>query len=338
MKTTTDIFATLSASPSAFLRRKEVWRHWKWPAFVYLLFLASCTLEYEMRTCPYNVLIHYVTSDGRGFATGDYPVEDFRQFVYTEDSVLVGEFPGDSCEAGVGMLTLPPGTYRLVVWGNAPGGSCRMEEINPHGSRMEDGRLHALSYGGKEASAEYANVGRLYYGTATFKVSKYGVNELTVGLMHAHARLNLTVEWKDDIPAEVRSARSPVMRLRGLHTAYHFCGGETWGDYTFPKQDTGVPLSAYRAAAVIESGFQVKASFVTLRLTDGSRLVLELTEQGEGLMKEIDLSRYFDVMGIGLSRNICQEFDLTVRIGKDQTLIMQTHPSGWQEGGSIGAN
>ena len=28
-----------------------------------------------MRTCPYNVLIHYVTSDGRGFATGDYPVE-----------------------------------------------------------------------------------------------------------------------------------------------------------------------------------------------------------------------------------------------------------------------
>ena len=75
MKTTTDIFATLSASPSAFLRRKEVWRHWKWPAFVYLLFLASCTLEYEMRTCPYNVLIHYVTSDGRGFATGDYPVE-----------------------------------------------------------------------------------------------------------------------------------------------------------------------------------------------------------------------------------------------------------------------
>lgn len=171
-----------------------------------------------MRTCPYNVLIHYVTSDGRGFATGDYPVEDFRQFVYTEDSMLVGEFPGDSCEAGVGMLTLPPGTYRLVVWGNAPGGSCRMEEINPHGSRMEDGRLHALPYGGKEASAEYANVGRLYYGTATFKVSKYGVNELTVGLMHAHARLNLTVEWKDDIPAEVRSARSPVMRLRGLHT------------------------------------------------------------------------------------------------------------------------
>lgn len=311
-----------------------------WLAFICLL-LASCTLEYEMPPCPYNVLIHYQTSDGRSLAAGDYPVSDFRQFVYTEDSVLVGEFPGDSCEAGVGTLTLPPGTYRLVVWGNAPEGSCRVGGIEPRVSLMREGRLDAVLYGEESRSGsppEYAGVGKLYYGAATFSVADYGVSELTVGLMHAHARLNLTVEWKDEVPAMVRSARSPVMRLRGLHTAYRFCGGETWGDYTFPKLDPDVPLATYRAAAAIESGFQVKASFVTPRLTDESHPVLVLTEQGEGLMKEVDLSRYFSVMGIGLSRNICQEFDLTVRIGKDQTLIMQTNLSGWQEGGSIGAN
>lgn len=305
------------------------------------LLLVSCTLEYEMRPCPYNVLIHYQTSDGRSLATGDYPVSEFRQFVYTEDSLLVGEFPGDSCEAGVGMLTLPPGTYRLVVWGNAPEGSCHVGGIEPYVSRMGEGRLHAgayQAYSRDGSSPEYASVGKLYYGTATFSVGDYGVSEFTVGLMHAHARLNLTVEWKDNVPAEVRSARSPVMRLRGLHTAYRFCGGESWGDYTFPLPDPDVPLATYRAAAAIESGFQIKASFVTLRLTDESHPILVVTEQGEGLMKEVDLSRYFDVMGIGLSRNICQEFDLTVRIGKDQTLIMQTNLSGWQEGGSIGAN
>ena len=86
------------------------------------------------------------------------------------------------------------------------------------------------------------------------------------------------------------------------------------------------------------AGGKVKANFTTLRLTDECHPTVHLTRDGTPLITPVDLSTYFRTMGIRLTDNIRQEFDLTIQIGKDQTLIFQTNTSGWEEGGNIGAN
>lgn len=318
-----------------------------WKAlFCSLVLLAGgCSLDYDLQECPYNVRIVFSTGDGRGWTTGDYPIENLRQFVYDADGVLVGEFPGDTCHAGIGTLALPPGEYTLVAWGNAADEICHLENIRPGESTIEEGRLKAHPYSRlpssraeTEGGEECRCTGRLYYGTLKFTAPSYGVAEYAVGMMHAHAQLNLTVEWKDEIPANVRSARNPVMWLHDVSTCYGFAGGETWGDYRFPYHDPQTPAGIYRTAATPGADYKIKGSFTTLRLTDDNHPTVVITEDSEGLMREIDLNRYFTVMGIGLTKNIRQEFDLTIRISRNQTLIMQTNVSGWEEGGMIGTN
>jgi len=311
-----------------------------------LVALASgCSLDYALQECPYNVRFTFIPGDGRGVVTGDYPIDYLRMFVYDADHILVGEFPGDTCNTDIGTLNLPPGDYTLVAWGNADDETSLLEHITPAESRMEEGSLKPCIYSdvlltredGGTSVTEYRNTRNLYYGTATFTAYAYGVAEYSVGMMHAHARLNLTVEWADEVPANVRSAREPVMWLKNVSAGYRFTGGETWGDYCFPCHalaETGI----YRTTATMETGYKIKASFITLRLRDEDHPVVTVTDGAEGLMRDIDLSRYFTVMGIGLSRNIRQEFDLTIRIGRNQTLIMQTNVSGWEEGGMIGTN
>lgn len=318
---------------------------WKVPLCGLMALAGGCSLEYAPEVCPYNVSITYTSGDGRGWATGDYPIEHIRQFVYDADGVLVEEFRGDTCRTGVGTFRLPPGDYTLVAWGNAQDEVCRMENVRPGESRIEEGRLQAHRHDGEPASRadgdraeEHRNTGRLYYGTLAFTAPSYGVANYTIGMTHAHARINLTVEWKDEIPAKVRSAQSPVMWMRDVATGYCFAGGETWGDYCYPCHDPERSTGIYRTEAAMDAEYKIKGSFTTLRLTDENHPVVTVTDGTEGLMREIDLSRYFTVMGIGLTRNIRQEFDLTIRIGRNQTLIMQTNMSGWEEGGLIGTN
>lgn len=305
----------------------------------------GCSLDYTIRECPYNVRFTFIPGDGRGVSTGDYPIDSLRMFVYDAEHVLVGEFPGDTCHAGIGTLSLPPGDYTLVAWGNAGDETSLLEHITPAESRMEEGGLKPYDYSDtpptreeyRASAPEYRNTGKLYYGTAAFTAYDYGVAEYSIGMMHAHTRLNLTVEWADEVPADVRSAREPMMWLKGVSVGYCFTGGDTWGDYCFPCHalaETGV----YRTTATIDAGYKIKGTFTTLRLRDEDHPVVTLTDGQEGLMRDVDLSRYFTVMGIGLSRNIRQEFDLTIRIGRNQTLIMQTNVSGWEEGGMIGTN
>lgn len=319
---------------------------WRLMVACCLMTLAGgCSLDYGLQECPYNVRFTFVPVDGRGVATGDYPIDSLRMFVYDAEHVLMGEYPGDTCHTGIATLNLPPGEYTLVAWGNADDETSLLEHITPTESRLEEGTLKPHVYSGvpsmREGSGSFAMecrcTGRLYYGTAAFTAYDYGVAEYSIGMMHAHARLNLTVEWTDEVPAGVRSAREPLMWLKGVGTGYRFTGGETWGDYCFPchaPEGTG----AYRTAATLTTGYKIKGSFTTLRLRDEDHPVVTVTDGSAGLMRDIDLSRYFTVMGIGLSRNIRQEFDLTIRISRDQTLIMQTNLSGWEEGGMIGTN
>lgn len=313
----------------------------------------GCSLDYRLQECPYNVRFTYVPGDGRGMATGDYPITGLRQFVYDADGILVGEFAGDTCTTGIGTVSLPPGDYTLVTWGNASDELCSVESVSPGLNRMEEGCLKSPVYvGGNVARAvqseaageagnaatEHCNTGKFYYGTLSFTAPAYGVAEYSVGMMHAHARLNLTLEWKDEIPANVRSAVNPVMWLHDVGTCYRFTGGEVWGDYCFPCHDAQTPTGTYRTDATKDADYKIKGSFTTLRLTDDNHPVVTVTDGTDGLMQVIDLSRYFTVMGIGLTRNIRQEFDLTIRIGRNQTLIMQTNTSGWEDGGTIGTN
>lgn len=312
---------------------KDNSRWWRWCICCLLpVVVAGCALDNGLEVCSYNVRFNYQVCDGRGFATSDYPLRQIRQFVYDAHGVLVGEFPGESCKVGVGTLNLPPGDYTLVAWGNASDSLCNLHKITPMESRMEDGTIEA---GGEP---ELYNTDLMYYGQIPFSVSDYGLAEYDVGMMHAHACINLTVEWKDAVPEAVRQSASPVMRMSGVGAGYRFTGGETWGDYLFPNPCSLTEKGTYRRDGTMDAQYKIRARFVTFRLRDEDHPVVTLTQGDEALMKEVDLNRYFTVMGIGLTRNLRQEFDLTIRIEHDRTLIMETDVSGWEDGGDVGTS
>ena len=308
-----------------------------------IFFLTSCTLDPELAVCPYNVWVDYTCSDGQSITSGEFPAAGIRQFVYDSTGLLVGEFPGDSCRAGVGTFRLPPGKYNLITWTNTLPDGCTFRNVTPDTSHLPESHLHprprdnASRHGGDDIP-HHLCVGRLYHGNTSFTVPRHGVTRLRVGLMHAHARLNLTVEWADGVlPAIARGDGAPVMCVEGIPLGYRFTGGSPWGDYTLPCHDDEAGKGTYTVQAGIAGG-KVKANFTTLRLTDECRPTVHLTRDGTPLITPVDLSTYFRTMGIRLTDNIRQEFDLTIQIGKDQTLIFQTNTSGWEEGGNIGAN
>lgn len=310
--------------------------------FTNLFLFQSCTLTPELEVCPYNVYIEYVRSDGQTTTVEDFPAAGIRQFVYDSTNLLVGEFPGDPCRAGVGTFHLPPGKYTLIAWANNHPNDYTLLNVSPGTSHLLDGQLQPWTRDNRsrhgEEAPHYLCVGRLFHAETAFTVPPLGVTRVKVGLMHAHARLNLTIEWTDGAkPAAVNGTSAPVMCIEDIALGYRFTGGSTWGDYVFPCIDQSTGKGTYTAQAGIQ-GDKVNATFTTLRLTDDNHPTVHLTRDGVPMMTPVDLSKYFRDMNIGLTNNIRQEFDLTIQIGKDQTYIFQTNTSGWEEGGSIGTD
>ena len=319
---------------------RTLWTLWT----LWTLLLTSCTLDNELQVCPDNVQIEYTCSDGTSIAAGDYPAAGIRQFVYDSTGLLVNEFRGDSCNVGIGSFHLPPGKYTIVTWVTTQADDFIYDNVTPDTHRLHESHLQALPLTLESRNDENKNisdhcrVGRLFHGQREFTVHRFGVSRFKMGLMHAHARLNLTIEWADGLQSAIaRGETAPLVRVDKVPLGYLFTGGEPWGDYVLPCHREEAGKGAYATGTGIDNG-KIKASVTTLRFTDECHPTVHLTRDGEDLMTPVDLSQYFKTMNIGLTNNIRQEFNLTIQIGKNQTLVFQTNISGWEDGGSIGTN
>ena len=86
--------------------------------------------------------VEYTCSDGQSITSGEFPAAGIRQFVYDSTGLLVGEFPGDSCRAGVGTFRLPPGKYNLITWTNTLPDGCTFRNVTPDTSHLPESHLH----------------------------------------------------------------------------------------------------------------------------------------------------------------------------------------------------
>ncbi|MDR1883706.1 MAG: FimB/Mfa2 family fimbrial subunit, partial [Prevotella sp.] len=133
-------------------------------------------------------------------------------------------------------LSLPPGAYTAVCWGNALDNT----EIDgvTEGSVIDDGRVYHPNYGGAKTYAYGSHVpanaiptnDSLYYGKATFTKILYQDLRVTVVFKPAHIKMKVTVQGLPNTRAGTPSQDYPVIRVNKLKAVYDF-EMNTLGDF-----------------------------------------------------------------------------------------------------------
>ena len=181
------------------------------------------------------------------------------------------------------------------------------------------------------------NTERLYFASARLEVPEGRSVSKVIYLTHCHLDLHITVRW---IGEKAPGCRSFSLRLRGVPAEYSFTVGQEIplagvdGAFTIPRIGSGRTWHETRAGRNYND--EVTGELVTYRLTSGTHPLLSLYGDGEQILKEIDLERFFRKLPVGLDENTEQEFNLLLTV--DGTKIVVTEMSGtdWEEGGGLG--
>ncbi|MDR1883562.1 MAG: FimB/Mfa2 family fimbrial subunit [Prevotella sp.] len=120
-------------------------------------------------------------------------------------------------------LSLPPGAYTAVCWGNALDNT----EIDglTEGSVIDDGRVCHPNYSGAKTYAPGDAIptnDSLYYGIATFTKILYQDLRVTVVFKPAHIKLKVTVQGLPNTRAGTPPQDYPVIRVNKLKAVYDF--------------------------------------------------------------------------------------------------------------------
>ena len=312
-----------------------------------LLLLTACDISSELPDCDYNARLEYwyVYTGGEN-ELPDY-VDCMEEYLFDSDGILrqVNHLPADSLPAHT--LVVAPGVYTLVSWANLDGRS----EIAPAvigQTRLGDIRLkHASATQSKSQAGTYLdNNERLYYATDILEVPRSGIVRKRVNTTHSHAVLKVTAQWVRDTPANTGDFS---FTLRGLPSAYGFGIAETVNTavsgfntengtvYYIPRM-VEVPYVDHRVKASMRPNRTVTGDLVTYRYTDDTDLFFRIWAGDRALIREVNLSQFFREMSVPLSRNIRQEFAITVRIDGDNISVLFTGVSDWEDGGTIGGS
>lgn len=320
-----------------------------------LLFAAiaanSCDIDAVLPDCDYNARLEYwYVFTGADNEIPDY-VDTMDEYLFDADGILrqVKRLEGDSLLAH--ELVVPPGTYTLVSWGNIDGrshivpaviGETRLEEIRlehlsnppvPLRSRVEHGN-----------GIVYDNTEPLYYATDILEVPRTGIIRKKVNTTHAHALLRVTAKWVSNVP---RNTNDFVFTLRGIPEASGFdvaarVNTSIFGDtsdnttiYNIPRIDD-TRLCDHHTSATMRPNRTVTGDLVTYRYTDRTELLFRIWAGDAPLIREVNLSEFFRAMSIPFTRNIRQEFAITLTIDGDNISVSFTGVSDWEDGGTIG--
>lgn len=157
--------------------------------------LSACSFGDEPSVCPYNVRMEYWYAESSAENSLPVYVDNIRQFLFDSDGNQLAAITlrGDSSTGWNAQLK--DGTYPLVLWGNlGENGKETATILTDNNYNMNEMTLSAAITGVPPGYRN--NTSRLYYGTATFTL-KDGITEhRRVYLSHAHAAMNVTVQWR----------------------------------------------------------------------------------------------------------------------------------------------
>lgn len=297
--------------------------------FPVLLTLAGCNIDGELAECPYNVRLEYwYTSDGYDNLLSSY-VYTLHEYLFDSEGVL-RETAFRAVKSGIYTeMSLPPGNYTLVTWGNidtlslaAPlqTGRTRLSEIQLYTDKQE-------------------NTEPLYYSSHIFSVGETGIVRERVDLLHCHLKLSVTVRWEATPPSDTGDF---CMTLSGVCPAYRFVPEYTLNslagkELCIPYRPETPLYVTHRTKSKMNISREVEGTFYTYRLHDTDHPVFRLWSGSDPVMREIDLYRYFRTMQIDLDRNFRQEFNLLMVMDADGNVAVSALSAGdWAEGGTIG--
>lgn len=299
--------------------------------------LTACSFGDEPSVCPYNVRMEYWYAGSSAENALPTYVDNIRQYLFDEDGNLLASttLRGDSITGW--NADLKDGTYTLVVWGNLGEEGKEATTVTTKSDyNMNEMTLSAITSG--VPPGYRGNTARLYYGTSAFTLKGGATERQRIYLSHAHAALNITVQW--------RTAEKPPldgtwrMRLKGIPALYDFTGGTEQtvpsgnGVYTIPRSNKTVTYHETRAA--MNYDYEVTGEFVTYRYTAGTHELWSLWRDGEQVIRDLDLSLFFAKLPMDMDRNMEQEFDLLITVYENEIKVTQSTASDWAEGGSIG--
>ena len=305
----------------------------------------SCTFGDDLDPCPYNVRLDYWYAGSGVENTLPIYVDNLQQYLFDGGGRLlsVTTLRGDSVTGWQGNL--PDGDYTFVLWGNISDGEKALEtveneigednDINKEDMNMETMILTSRRDGVPPAYRE--NTDRLYYGISSLTIQGGMTQRRRVYLSHAHASLSVTVVWQ----TEERPGEGVYrMRLKGVPSTYGFRGGMEEavpsgdGIYTLPRVDRPVTYHETRASLNYEN--EVMGQFVTFRYTAATHPLWSLWCDGNQVVKDLDLYRFFQKLPMNMDTNMEQEFDLVVTVYEDKVVVTQAGAADWDEGGAIG--
>lgn len=322
------------------------------------LCLISCRIGRDWEVCDHNTrLIYYY--DREGDASGDVLpvyVRTIEEYIFDERGELfaANKLPGrSSCDGDfVSKMTLPPGRYTVVAWGN-PDGRSRIDNQPPSIPPSEESRLLLDAPYARGELPPMQNCERLFYGYHTFTVESTGVGSIVMNMSHAYCLLQITVTWRgmpptgsgnfslllQDVPSQYDFIPGQVFEA-GVWVPYdatlnRYLTGNGSSPYYFPGSSGGQRPVTCRIDTRINVDRQVGGEFILYRLNDNSHPLLSIESDGEPVMKTIDLHRFFQSMGILLSQNRRQEFRLAVEIDGDQVTVSLVTFEGWEDGGVL---
>lgn len=315
-----------------------------------LLLFSACQIDPELEECPYNVRLEhwYVHEDFTNRLPGY--LHSIRHYIFDEQERLVQvNEVSDDRHLLYSELMLPPGKYTVVAWANidtvsrennvslhSPLQPMSLYPQNPYVSQGEQKRVTLPVQADNE---------RLFYAKDSFHVREYGITRKRINFTHSHLRLNVLVQWRGNVPPDSHNFN---YRLRSASAAYRFTSDEEV-DISSPNLQRGEERIICRIPQVIQQevehrttvkmgiSLSLRGEFITYRLRDEMHPIFCAYAGNKPLMKEIDLSRFFRAVHIGLNRSLRQEYDLLMEIlPNGSVLISLINVSDWENGGVIG--
>lgn len=302
-----------------------------------VIVLSGCDIDAQLPDCDYNARLEYwYVFTGSKNEIPDY-VDTMNEYLFDSDGILrqVRLLEGDSLLAH--ELTVSPGTYTLVSWGNIDGRSRIVPAV------IGQTRLSEIRLAHNDTATESANTEPLYYATDILEVPRSGIVRKRVNTTHAHALLRVTAKWLRDIPANTKDF---AFTLRGIPAAAGFDvaervntsidnrTGEQW-IYAIPRMDE-TTLCDHRADASMRPNRTVTGDLITYRYTDNTRLLFRIWAGDHPLIREVNLTEFFRAMSVPFTRNIRQEFSIVITIDGDNISVSFAGVSDWEDGGTIG--
>lgn len=295
--------------------------------------LTGCDLDGPMEECDYGVRLRFHYSrEGSTNRIRDY-VTTITDYLYDEQGQLLEATTRTDVRIPQRTLSLPPGKYTLVSWGNLAEKTFVHPSVEA-GTAFGDMQL-VQNHPHTPEQPWQRNSERLHYGRTEFTVQDFGVVDQTVFMGHAYLDLTVSV-----VGLKGEKGEEFTLRLDGTHPVYsmdHYRQINAQGYPMYiprPDHEQNVPhlLSGVR----MSSEGVLQDEFLSFRLTNRSQPVFSVWQGSAQVLRNVDLKHFFDTMLIDMDTNECQEFHIRITVEGDHIYVQFVSLGDWIDGGSIG--